>query len=471
MKSQRENRIPINPRFSYVTEKAYDFLLEYGYNRFPISPFQVLEDLSDFVACLPWSEAKKILKSSDPFHLRETNAEARTIRPRSDGKYYIVYDDVQVNSDARIAWTIMHEIGHIILGHLTDFGETALDRGGLTEKKYGVLEVEAHYFAAEFLMPTALLKFFSEITVDEMVLLFGVSEEAAKKKHKRVFQATYMPASSYDDKLIRNFFDFLDGGIEETIYKNIYGPWGFAVKSQYIPICRKCPSCYTYISDQKVVFCPYCGSEIEQKKTYKKMFERLHEQQQFAKIQGFSHPELPYDEMEEPDGTVIQRVRYCPTCLNHDFDDDADYCNICGQPLYSRCKNCGITLKINECFCTQCGEKSAFSKHYATAEHRLQNIKDCSEHPRYSEDWLQYPYWGYVRMRLSGKNRSTPVDLKTALLYSNAYIDDNDNFIVFTDTVQASALIYKHRNIVLDFVRKTDTVNYKNLEVYVTDEI
>ncbi len=190
MKSQRENRIPINPRFSYVTEKAYDFLLEYGYNRFPISPFQVLEDLSDFVTCLPWSEAKKILKSSDPFHLRETNAEARTIRPRSDGKNYIVYDDVQVNSDARIAWTIMHEIGHIILGHLTDFGETALDRGGLTEKKYGVLEVEAHYFAAEFLMPTALLKFFSEITVDEMVLLFGVSEEAAKKKHKRVFQAT-----------------------------------------------------------------------------------------------------------------------------------------------------------------------------------------------------------------------------------------------------------------------------------------
>ncbi len=74
-------------------------------------------------------------------------------------------------------------------------------------------------------------------------------------------------------------------------------------------------------------------------------------------------------------------------------------------------------------------------------------------------------------MRLSGRNRSTPVDLKTALLYSNAYIDDDDNFFVFTDTVQASALIYKHREIVLDFVRKTDAVNYKNLEVYVADEI
>ena len=94
MKSQRENKVPSKPRFDYVTDKAYDLLLEYGYNRFPISPFKVLEDLSDFVACLPWSEAKKSLKSSDPFHLRELKAEARTIRPRADGKYYIVYDDV-----------------------------------------------------------------------------------------------------------------------------------------------------------------------------------------------------------------------------------------------------------------------------------------------------------------------------------------------------------------------------------------
>lgn len=471
MKSQRENKVPSKPRFDYVTDKAYDLLLEYGYNRFPISPFKVLEDLSDFVACLPWSEAKKSLKSSDPFHLRELKAEARTIRPRADGKYYIVYDDVLVNSDARISWTIMHEIGHIILGHLTDFGETALDRGGLTEKKYGVLEIEAHYFAAEFLMPTSLLKFFSEITIDEMVLLFGVSEEAARKKYNRVFQATYMPASAYDDKLIRNFYDFFDSGIDETIYKNIYNSWGFPVKSQYIPICRKCPSCYTYISDQKAIYCTYCGEQIEQKKKYKNMFERLDEQQRFIKIQGFSHPDLPYDEMEGPDGTVIQRVRFCPTCLNHDLNDEADFCNICGQPLYSRCESCGTTLKINEYFCPQCGKETSLNKYYVAAERRLQRIKDCSDHPSYSEDWLQYPYWRYVCMRFSGRNGTSPIELMTAMFYSNAYIDDDYNFIIFTDTVQASALIYKYKEDVLDLLRKTDAVDYKKLEVYVADEI
>lgn len=68
----------------------------------------------------------------------------------------------------------MHEIGHIVLGHLTDFGETALDRGGLTQKKYGVLEVEAHYFAAEFLMPTALLKYFSDISIEDSTIVWCV---------------------------------------------------------------------------------------------------------------------------------------------------------------------------------------------------------------------------------------------------------------------------------------------------------
>lgn len=467
----REKRIPSSPRFNYVTEKAYDFLLEYGYNRFPISPTQVLEDLSEFVTCLPWSEAKEILHSSDPFHLRETKAEARTIRPRNDGMYYIVYDDVTVNSDARITWTIMHEIGHIVLGHLTDFGETALDRGGLTPEKYGVLELEAHYFAAEFLMPTALLKFFSNITVDEIVLLFGVSEEAAKKKYKRVFQATYMPASKYDQMLVRNFYDFLENDVDDTIYKNIYGPWGFAVKAQYIPICRKCPECYSYIADQKALHCSYCGASIEKKKTYKNMFERLNEQQKFAKIPGASHPSLPFDELEGDGGMIIQRVRYCPTCLNHVFSDDAEYCNICGQPLFSRCKSCNTTLSIDDCFCPRCGDESEFNRYYKASEARRNRIKDCSTDNRFSEDWLIYPYWSYVCMRLSAKTRPTPIELKTSLLYSSAYVDDDDNFIVLTDSVQASAIIYKYKNVVLDFVRKTDSVEYRDLEVYVNNDI
>ncbi|HHV13960.1 MAG TPA: ImmA/IrrE family metallo-endopeptidase [Clostridiales bacterium] len=467
MSTQRENRIPTEPRFNFVTEKAYSFILEYGYNRFPIYPFKVLEDLSDYVVCLPWSEAKKILKSSDPFHLRETKAEARTIRPRADGKYYIVYDDVEVNSDARIAWTIMHEIGHIVLGHLTDFGETALDRGGLTQKKYGVLEVEAHYFAAEFLMPTALLKYFSDISIEEIALLFGVSEEAAKKKHKRVFDTSYMPRSSYDELLIRNFFDFLDNDIDGTIYRNIYGTWGIPNKSKYVTLCRKCPDCLTYIADRNAVYCFYCGADIEKKKAYSNMFARLSEQQKFAKVPGVSRPQLPYIEVELIAGQKSQRVKFCPNCLSHDVNNGAVYCKICGSPLYNVCSNCGKSLSVNECFCVECGTESAISKLYCASEERLNKIKDCSSQPQFSEEWFVYPYWGYVRMRLSSNREEANDDLKTALLYSMAYVGDDDAFIVYADTLSASAVIFDNQGTILDFIRRVDNVDYTRMEVYI----
>jgi len=426
-----------------------------------------VEDLADLVVCLPWSEAKKTLKSSDPFHLRETKAEARTIRTRADGKYYIVYDDVEVNSDARIAWTIMHEIGHIVLGHLTDFGETALDRGGLTKEKYGVLEVEAHYFAAEFLMPTALLKCFSDITVEEIELLFGVSEEAAKKKYKRVFSTSYMPHSSYDELLIRNFYNFIENDIDGTIYKNIYGTWGMAYKTKYIPFCRKCPECCTYIPDRAAVYCPHCGSEIDKKKAYPNMLARLSEQQKLAKLPGFSHPSLPYVEVELASGDKVQRVKFCPICLSHDVGNDATYCKICGEPLFNVCRSCGKSLGVNERFCPECGAESAFHELYAAAEKRLCNIKDCSSQSLFSEEWFAYPYWGYVKMRLSPNGGRVNDDLMTALLYSMAYVNDDDVFIVYADSLSAAAVIFDNQKAVLDFVRQADNVNYTRMEVYV----
>lgn len=86
MSLPRERTIPNKPRFGFVTEKAYEFLLEYGYSSFPISPFKVLKDLSEYVTCLPWSEAKKVLHSRDPFHLFQKASES--IAERHDWLLY-----------------------------------------------------------------------------------------------------------------------------------------------------------------------------------------------------------------------------------------------------------------------------------------------------------------------------------------------------------------------------------------------
>lgn len=469
MSMQRGKKIPTKPRFDYVTKTAYEFLLEYGYDRFPISPFKVLEDISEHVRCLSWSDARTILKSKDPFHLHEINAEARTIRRRDNGLYFIIYDDMTVNSSDRISWTIMHEIGHIVLGHLIDFGETCLDRGGLTKKDYGTLEVEAHYFAAEVLMPTAILKYFRDITIEEISLLFGVSEEAAKKKHNRVFATNYLPTTIYEDKLIRNFYDFLESDLEDTVYKSIYRQWGMPWKQKYISVCRKCPSCLTYISDPSAKYCYHCGAEIETKRTYRNMFDRLSDRQLFTKKQGFSHPVIPYDEVKLGSSDV-EKLQFCPECFNKGFHEDAKYCGICGEPLFNRCTSCNKHLRLIASFCPECGAPSSFQSAYERTEKRLLAIRNFPD-PQRDAEWMVYPYWGYTKMKLSSLRHKAAEELAPALLFSKAFLADDDGLIVYVDTDFAGAIIHKHKDRILEYATRSDGTEHPYMEVYVKHDL
>ena len=69
-------------------------------------------------------------------------------------------------------------------------------------------------------------------------------------------------------------------------------------------------------------------------------------------------------------------------------------------------------------------------------------------------------------MRLSSNGGKVNDDLVTALLYSMAYVNDDDTFIVYADSLSAAAVIYDNRQAILDFVRRADNVDYARLEVY-----
>ena len=290
----------------------------------------------------------------------------------------------------------MHEIGHIILGHLVEFSETALNRGGITSKQYGVLEIEAHYFAAEFLMPTAILKYYPKITVNEIALLFGVSEEAAEKKYNRVFNNNYLPAGEYDTKIMRNFFKFLITEADEAIYRSIYRTWGLPWKEQYVSVCRTCPECYSYIDDPNATYCSYCGSQIERFEMYRTMHDRMEARRKFTKKQGTKHHWYPFSE---------------PFIANN----------------------------LN----------------YAL----------------YNSDWCDYDYWEFAKYMMYGKKSSVSMDLQSAILYSHAFADDNDDLYILTDTALAANVINSEQKTVLSYLKKTDNIERSRLEVLVAHDL
>ena len=59
---------------------------------------------------------------------------------RGDTRIILYYENHRY--EPRTKWTIVHEIGHIYMGHKSDAP---------------IEEIEAHWFAAEFLMPTPII--------------------------------------------------------------------------------------------------------------------------------------------------------------------------------------------------------------------------------------------------------------------------------------------------------------------------
>ena len=155
---------------------------------------------------------------------------------RGEADYLVVYDD-RVENYQRVRWTIAHEIGHIVLGHLVSFEATALCRGSLTEKDYKVLEREADTFAVNLLAPMTIINRLPSIqTKADIMKLCNLSGEASDncmeelrllKSGKKLtfpikeedvlhrlffrfineFNGTEIPTAEYDDLEIDEEFD------------------------------------------------------------------------------------------------------------------------------------------------------------------------------------------------------------------------------------------------------------------------
>lgn len=123
-----------------------------------------------------------------------SSAEGLTVKtPSMD---IILYDDKVTNSRRR-NWTIAHELGHVLLGH----GEVSRAN-----------EREADAFAAELLMPEAVIRFLDEregepISPETMTNYFPASLTACKRRRLNLaFDERYRPTEK-GIELIKRLFE------------------------------------------------------------------------------------------------------------------------------------------------------------------------------------------------------------------------------------------------------------------------
>ncbi len=143
-------------RYEEIKEIIVDMFEEYHVSCIPISGFEIATRMG--VRVVPYSAyngetlKQMLMESEDGF----TGV--------NYGQYIIYYNDNQATY-GRINNTIMHEIGHIVLGHLEE-SELA--------------EAEARFFAKYALAPPPLIHKRKLSSPEEIEEIFEISYEAAK---------------------------------------------------------------------------------------------------------------------------------------------------------------------------------------------------------------------------------------------------------------------------------------------------
>lgn len=293
------------------------------------------------------------------------------------GDIYIILYNAEVTYLEHLNWTLAHEIGHIYLGHIHD---------GDRE------EIEAHFFAAQLLMPEYTLREtetkYGELKTRDLELIFGVSTEAAEKRLITMRKKNSVNAGKADKAIwniqkerIELYFRYID---DTRKYINAVSSLIQPSNSdQQIQLDHNttnkvyCYNCHSEILDINFTFCHICGS----KETFQK-----------------GESDMKYTEYEINENGRLKR---CIRCDNEELF--GDYCHICGAPVVNKCTDYLWSEEYNSCsndsflpanarYCSHCGSKSLFFHKNILVDWKTEK-EEIEEEERINAAFMSIPDW------------------------------------------------------------------------------
>ncbi len=460
----RKTVIPNKPRFSLVRQRAYDLLANLDISEFPIDPQKIIKHFPEW-HLVGWLELHVNTGIDDPLYLNRDMAEAKTVCQRGTCDYLIVFDE-RVDNPQRIRWTLAHEIGHIIMGHLIDFDATALNRRGLTEKEHGVLEVEAHWFAAELLAPKTIIKRFNfQDNPQGISLICDISKDAAERRLKDIMKIDYGYYSS-ENRILRNFYKHLiDGDFYQVIHDTACRFCPSNIYSELCKECRICKLCCSFVTDDAFKYCPVCGSDVPNADRYSpyKHHEGLYiigsisDLRSEVYMQGKKYYEFPMKK---------NNLLFCPICRSHQIPASGSACTICGAPTINCCKVEGRILPGGCRFCPYCGSPTTFKELFDVIPERL-SVKNLVIPDAY-DDYIECEYWPFIVMTIGMWEKA--IDLYVVLEDSLA-IYDGDDMVVFVRGQREQIIAFQESNTILKCLSKNGYLPIKHITVKIAELI
>lgn len=103
-----------------------------------------------------------------------------------DGKLIIYYNDIDYPI-TRQRFTIAHELGHCLLGHVLE-GEKTFRFNSESDKYNDPEEIQANVFARDILMPATVLHSLNANSAEDIAKICNVSMQSAEIRYKRLME-------------------------------------------------------------------------------------------------------------------------------------------------------------------------------------------------------------------------------------------------------------------------------------------
>ncbi|MEG0835682.1 MAG: ImmA/IrrE family metallo-endopeptidase [Christensenellaceae bacterium] len=236
---------------------AHNFLNEFGIHWLPVDPYEIINTQKNWYLKYADTLAYEIGKDNK-FVLEHVmrSKDGVAMYDVKLNQYDIILNGANSISQARRLWTVVHEIGHIYLGHL-DNKRTKITSDLLDRTEYDQLEFEADIFAGEVLASKWIMRTLDIVDENDIALICGISDDAALSRYKKATEEyNFIPANVV--LTLHNFEAYLKN---ITICRSLEDLDSFARFAYQNPEQNK-------LSKPKPKFlrnensCPYCGNEI-----------------------------------------------------------------------------------------------------------------------------------------------------------------------------------------------------------------
>jgi Zn-dependent peptidase ImmA (M78 family) len=196
---------PQNKDYIKARDLAWKVLIHFKVSALPVNISGICRGMG--INIYTYRDNEKLL---DLFKLRKYADDNDGFSARINGHYVIFYDD-SVTPRSRVRFTVAHELGHILLGHVRSEVATRWNNG--EKHPTDPRETAANQFAVRLLAPACVLYELDVHTTRDLMRLTGLSYTAAEYRLIRLneLRAREKFYTSGLERQVRNQFrDFIE---------------------------------------------------------------------------------------------------------------------------------------------------------------------------------------------------------------------------------------------------------------------